>query len=58
MKDLFSLYVLSTQYRLCDNCQLHTRSEVSSKHLFQVRLEILSRSVENMASHLLTKYNP
>ena len=31
---------------------------VSSKHLFQVRLEILSRSVENMASHLLTKYNP
>ena len=31
---------------------------VSSKHLIQVHLEILSRSVENMASHLLTKYNP
>ena len=31
---------------------------VSSKHLFQVHLEILSRSVENMASHLLTKYSP
>ena len=29
---------------------------VSSKHLIQVHLEILSRSVENMASHLLTKY--
>ena len=29
---------------------------VSSKHLFQVRLEILSCSVENMASQLLTKY--
>ena len=29
---------------------------VSSKHLIQVHLEILSCSVENMASHLLTKY--
>ena len=29
---------------------------VSSKHLIQVHLEILSRSVENMASHLSTKY--
>ena len=29
---------------------------VTSKHLIQVYLEILSRSVENMASHLLTKY--
>ena len=29
---------------------------VSSKHLIQVHLEILSRSVENVASHLLTKY--
>ena len=28
---------------------------VSSKHLIQVHLEILSRSVENMASQLLTK---
>ena len=31
---------------------------VSSKHLIQVHLEIFSRSVQNMASHLLTKYNP
>ena len=29
---------------------------VSSKHLIQVHLEILSCSVENMASHLLTKH--
>ena len=29
---------------------------VSSKHLIQVHLETLSFSVENMASHLLTKY--
>ena len=29
---------------------------VTSKHLIQVHLEILSRSEENMASHLLTKY--
>ena len=29
---------------------------VSSKHLIQVHLKILSRSVKNMASHLLTKY--
>ena len=29
---------------------------VSSKHLIQVHLEILSRSEENMASHLLTQY--
>ena len=29
---------------------------VSSKHLIQAYLEILSRSVENMASHLLTQY--
>ena len=28
----------------------------SIKHLIQVHLEILSRSVENMASHLSTKY--
>ena len=28
---------------------------VSSKHLIQVHLKILSSSVENMASHLLTK---
>ena len=28
---------------------------VSSKHLIQVHLETLRRSVENMASHLLTK---
>ena len=28
---------------------------VSSKHLIQAYLEILSRSVENMASHLLTQ---
>ena len=28
---------------------------VSSKHLIQVHLEILTRPVENMASHLLTK---
>ena len=28
----------------------------SSKHLIQVHLEILSRSVENMASHLLANY--
>ena len=26
------------------------------KHFIQVHLETLSRSVENMASHLLTKY--
>ena len=29
---------------------------VSSKHLIQVHFEILCRSVENMASHLLAKY--
>ena len=29
---------------------------VSSKHLIQVHLEILSCSVENMASHLMTRY--
>ena len=29
---------------------------VSSKRLIQVHLEILSRCVENMASHLYTKY--
>ena len=29
---------------------------ISSKHLIQVHLEILSRSVENMASYLLKKY--
>ena len=29
---------------------------VSSKHLIQVHLETLRFSVENMASHLLTKY--
>ena len=29
---------------------------VSSKHLIQVHLKILRRSVKNMASHLLTKY--
>ena len=29
---------------------------VSSKHLIQLHLKILSRSVENMASYLLTKY--
>ena len=29
---------------------------VSSKHLIQVHLEILSHSVENMFSHWLTKY--
>ena len=29
---------------------------VSSKHLIQVHLKILSRSVKDMASHLLTKY--
>ena len=29
---------------------------VSSKHLIQVHWKILSRSVENMASHLLTKF--
>ena len=29
---------------------------VSSKHLIQVHLEILSRSVENMASHLSIQY--
>ena len=29
---------------------------ISGKHLIQVHLEILSHSVENMASHLLTKY--
>ena len=29
---------------------------VSSKHLIQVHLETLSRFVENMVSHLLTKY--
>ena len=29
---------------------------VSSKHLIHVHLEILNRSVENVASHLLTKY--
>ena len=29
---------------------------MSSKHLIQVHMEILSRSVENMASHLLTKF--
>ena len=29
---------------------------VSSKHLIQVSLEILSFSVEKMASHLLTAY--
>ena len=28
---------------------------VSSKHLIQVHLETLSRSVENMAAHLLAK---
>ena len=38
--------------------QLLEAKLVSSKHLIQVHLEILSRSVENMASHLLTKYNP
>ena len=31
---------------------------VSSKHLIQVNLEILSRSVENMASHMLTILGP
>ena len=29
---------------------------VSSKNLIQVHLKFLSGSVENMASHLLTKY--
>ena len=29
---------------------------VSSKHIIQVNLEILSRSVENMASHWLAQY--
>ena len=29
---------------------------VSSKHLIQVHLETFRFSVENMASHLLTKY--
>ena len=37
-------------------CWLHTRSEVFKQpDLIQVHVEILSRSVENMASHLLTK---
>ena len=29
---------------------------VSSKHLIQVHLKIFSRSVKNIASHLLTKF--
>ena len=39
------------------NCWLHTRSAVSFKQaLDSSALGRLSRSVENMASHLLTKY--
>ena len=29
---------------------------VSSKHLIQVHLKISSRTLENLASHLVTKY--
>ena len=29
---------------------------VSSKHLIRVRLKISSRTLENLASHLVTKY--
>ena len=60
MKDLFltCMFCLpNTGYVIIVSFTLGAKL-VSSKHLFQVRLEILSRSVENMASHLLTKHNP
>ena len=56
---LMSSPPISISHRLFqfpETCWLHTRSEVHCTHLIQVHLEILSRPVESMASHLLTKY--
>ena len=56
---LMSSPPISISHRLFqfpETCLLHTRSEVHYTHLIQVHLEILSRPVESMASHLLTKY--
>ena len=59
MKDLFSLYVCfpNTGHVIIVGFTLEAKL-VSSKHLIQVHLEIFSRSVQNMASNPLTKYNP
>ena len=56
-RKIYTQWQLSLTGNSNNYCWLHTRTKlVLSKHFIQVHLEILSRSVEKIASHLLTKY--
>ena len=51
-----NFFLANNRQTITYNCWLHTETKlVLSKNLIQVHLEISSRFVENMASHMLTK---